>query len=55
VHENIAAHDLAGALVAAEPELRADVEMGASALVLLEQRWADHLMAAWDAGRSSLL
>ena len=55
VHENIAAHDLAGALVKAEPALGPDVELGASALVFLEQRWADHLMAAWDAGRSSLL
>jgi hypothetical protein len=54
VHENIAAVDLAGGLVRQQPELCADVLWGARALVAVEARWAAHLLAAWDAGRSSL-
>ena len=55
VHENIAAYDMAGALARTEPELAGDIEFGAHCLLHLEQTWADHLMSAWDAGRSSLL
>jgi hypothetical protein len=55
VHENIAAVDLAGGFARDEPDLAGDVELGALALLYLEQNWADHLMTAWDAGRSSLL
>jgi hypothetical protein len=55
VHENIAAVDLAGGLVRQQPELCADVLWGARALVAVEARWAAHLLAAWEAGRSSLL
>jgi hypothetical protein len=54
VHENIAAVDLAGGLARAEPELAAQIVFGARALDLLERRWAGHLLAAWEAGRSSL-
>ena len=54
VHENIAAVDLAGGFAREEPDLAGDVERGALALLYLEKRWADHLMTAWDAGRSSL-
>nr|WP_228430614.1 iron-containing redox enzyme family protein [Baekduia soli] len=55
VHENIAAVDLAGGLVRQEPALTADVLFGARALVEIEDRWARHLLGAWDEGRSSLL
>ena len=55
VHENIAAYDLAGSLARDEPELGADVELGARCLLYLEGLWGEHLMSAWDAGRCSLL
>ncbi|MEA2288817.1 MAG: hypothetical protein QOD55_814 [Solirubrobacteraceae bacterium] len=54
VHENIAAVDMAGGLVRQQPELCRDVLWGAQALVVLEARWAAHLLGAWEAGRSSL-
>jgi hypothetical protein len=54
VHENIAAVDLAGGLARQEPELAGDIIWGARALVLLEGRWARHLLEAWDAGGGSL-
>ena len=55
VHENIAAYDLGGSLERDEPELAGDVELGARCLLYLEGLWGEHLMSAWDAGRSSLL
>lgn len=54
VHENIAAYDLAGGLAAQEPELATDILFGARALLLLEDRLARRLLAAWAEGRSSL-
>ena len=55
VHENIAAVDLAGGLVAQEPQLASSVLWGARALSQLETRWASHLLTRWSMGRSSLL
>ncbi|HEX2293794.1 MAG TPA: iron-containing redox enzyme family protein [Actinomycetota bacterium] len=55
VHENIAAYDLAGSIARDEPALADDVELGARCLLHLEALWGEHLMSAWDAGRSSLL
>jgi hypothetical protein len=55
VHENIAAYDLAGGLARQEPELAGDIAFGARALLLLEDRFARRLLAAWHAGESSLL
>ena len=55
VHENIAAYDLAGSIARDEPDLAGDVELGARCLLHLEGLWGEHLMSAWDAGRSSLL
>ena len=55
VHEQIAAHDLAGALARQEPALASDILFGAAALQHLEDRWARHLLDSWAAGRSSLL
>jgi hypothetical protein len=54
VHENIAAVDLAGGLVRAEPELLDDILFGAQALVELDRRSAEMLLDAWHAGRSAL-
>jgi hypothetical protein len=54
VHEAVAAVDLAGGLVRAEPELCGDVLWGARALAAIEARWARELLAAWGGGRSSL-
>jgi hypothetical protein len=55
VHEQIAAHDLAGGLARDEPSLTADILFGARALLYLEGLWAHHLLAHWRAGTSSLL
>jgi hypothetical protein len=55
VHDMIAAYDLAGSLVEAEPELAADVVFGARALLALEGRFAEHLLDRWERGASSLL
>jgi hypothetical protein len=54
VHENIAAYDLAGGLARQEPELAADVLFGARALLFLEDRFARHLLEAWQEGQTSL-
>jgi hypothetical protein len=54
VHEQIAAHDMCGGLVADEPALLPDVLFGAATALHLEQRFAEHVLAAWSAGRSSL-
>jgi hypothetical protein len=53
-HQSVAAHDLAGSLARDEPELAADVLFGASALMGLEDRFTQHLLDAWAAGRTSL-
>jgi hypothetical protein len=55
VHENIAAYDLAGGLARQEPELAADILYGARALLCLEGRFADHLLACWESEATSLL
>jgi heme oxygenase-like protein len=55
VHENLAAVDLAGGLARLEPALAGDILWGARALVEVERRWAQHLLDAWEARRSSLL
>jgi Iron-containing redox enzyme len=55
VHENLAAVDLAGGLARMEPALAGDILWGARALIEVERRWAQHLLDAWEAGRSSLL
>jgi hypothetical protein len=54
VHEAVAAVDLAGGLARREPGVAIDILWGARALLLVEGRWARHLMDAWARGRSSL-
>jgi hypothetical protein len=53
-HEQVAANDLAGSLVAQEPALAGDVLFGARAVSALEARLSAHLGQAWSAGRTSL-
>jgi hypothetical protein len=55
VHEAIAAHDLAQGLAEAEPALTADILFGGAALLLLEARFAEALLSAWERGAGSLL
>jgi hypothetical protein len=55
LHEQLALHDLCGNLVAAEPQLAEDVVFGAAACLFVERRFAEHLLDAWQHGRSSLL
>ncbi len=54
VHEQVVRADVVGDLVAREPHLEADVVFGIRARDLVEGHLADHLMACWKAGRSSL-
>ena len=53
-HEVVASKMLAGGLAAAEPELSGDIVFGARALMMVEGRFANHLLAAWDSGATSL-
>jgi hypothetical protein len=48
VHEQVAMVDLAGGLVAEDPDLRDDVLLGAAAYLVLEQRMAARLLARWE-------
>jgi hypothetical protein len=54
VHENIAAVDLAGGLMRQDPEMARDICFGAQAVVTLDRRWADCLLAHWGQNDSSL-
>ncbi|OUE28702.1 hypothetical protein BFL36_00395 [Clavibacter michiganensis] len=54
VHEQIAAHDLAGGLVESEPGLLDDVLFGAAACLEVEGWVGTHVLESWTAGRSSL-
>jgi hypothetical protein len=47
VHEQIAAHDMCGAFVNAEPRRRADVLWGAMACLALDARTSAALLDAW--------
>lgn len=54
VHEQVVRTDVVGDLVAREPKLDADVVFGIRAHLLVEDRLADHVMAAWTSGETSL-
>jgi hypothetical protein len=54
VHEQIAGRDLAGGLAEAEPELTGDIMWGAQACLAVEGLVGQHLLDAWEQGRSSL-
>ena len=55
VHEQIAAHDLAGRLAQQEPELVSDIMFGAATSLVTGGLVAAHLLDSWADGRSSLL
>ena len=54
IHESVAAVDLAGGLARQQPQLTSDILWGAAALVERDGRAARHMLAAWEAGGSSL-
>ncbi len=54
VHEQIAAHDLCGALVEGEPHLLGDVLLGSATCLAMDAAVATHALDAWAAGRSAL-
>jgi hypothetical protein len=55
VHEHLAARDVCGALVEAEPQLAPDVLLGAAACVHLDAVAAEQMIDAWTTDRSALL
>lgn len=55
VHENIAAVDLAGGLMAQDPLMSTDILFGAEALLALDRRAVEPVLASWAAGQTSLL
>ena len=54
VHEQIAAHDLAGALAEDRPDLLPDILFGAAACLEVDGRIGRHMLDAWSSGASSL-
>jgi len=54
VHEQIAAHDLCGNLVADEPHLLGDVLFGAAACIGLDALTTDAALAGWQSGTTAL-
>jgi hypothetical protein len=54
VHEQIAAHDLCGALAAERPELSADIMFGARCCITLDGLLAETLLSAWQRSLTSL-
>ncbi|MCC3268961.1 iron-containing redox enzyme family protein [Arthrobacter gengyunqii] len=54
VHEQIAARDLAGGLVEAEPDLLADVMFGAATVLTLDALMGEDQLEAWQQDRSAL-
>ncbi|MGW6919270.1 iron-containing redox enzyme family protein [Kitasatospora sp. NPDC054939] len=54
VHEQVMRHGVIGPVLAAEPELAADLLLGVAATGLVEDRLAAHLLGHWRSGRSSL-
>ncbi|MDL5487778.1 iron-containing redox enzyme family protein [Microbacterium wangruii] len=54
VHEQIAGRDLAGALAEDEPDLLPDILFGAAACLTVDGWAGDHILHAWQQGRSAL-
>jgi hypothetical protein len=54
LHEQLAAHDVCGSLVADEPDLADDVLFGAACALHLDNLFAGHLLRSWASGSSSL-
>ncbi|MFA5606158.1 MAG: iron-containing redox enzyme family protein [Leucobacter sp.] len=54
VHEQIAAHDLAGSLAEDRPDLLPDIIFGAAACLTVDGWAGSHLLETWERGASSL-
>lgn len=54
LHEQVAAHDLCGGLAESEPSLAEDIMFGAATSLYVDGRFAEHVLARWDAGETSL-
>jgi hypothetical protein len=54
VHEQLVRRQVIAPLLAEEPGLEADVAFGLAASSLVEDRLAEHVLACWKEGRSSL-
>jgi hypothetical protein len=54
VHEQLAAHDLCGAFAVEHPTAVADLMFGAACCLALDDAFAAHVLACWQAGESSL-
>lgn len=55
VHEQIAAHDLAGSLAEDDPDLLEDIFFGAAACLAMDGWVGEQILDAWNAGNSSLI
>jgi hypothetical protein len=53
-HEQVALHDLCGALAKDEPQLADSIVFGAAACLYVDARFAAHVLDAWQRGQSSL-
>ena len=53
-HQQVAIEELVPGTLLADPGLAGDMLFGARALMLLERRLTQHLMACWDSGGTSL-
>jgi hypothetical protein len=54
LHEQLAAYDLCGGLVEAEPDLADDVLFGAAACLYVDNRFAEYVLACWAEKHTSL-
>ena len=54
-HSVVARDQMVAGLIRAEPQLQADLLFGASSVLMLEQRFARHLLDAWEHNQSSLI
>lgn len=55
VHEQLAAHDLAGSLAEDHPKLIEDIFFGAAACLAMDGWVGEYLLDAWSEGRSALI
>jgi hypothetical protein len=54
VHEQLAARNICGALVAEDPDILEQIAFGAASCLLLDQHAAEQMLRSWQGGRSAL-